>query len=72
MNERMSVWVSEPANEGVSIEWVSEWMNEWMNERYLCTVVTSIFKIGFQISREDNSTWPKDSAFTAVKMDAKL
>ena len=43
-----------------------------MNERYLCTVVTSIFKIGFQISREDNSTWPKDSAFTAVKMDAKL
>ena len=32
MNERMSVWVSEPANEGVSIEWVNEWMNEWMNE----------------------------------------
>ena len=64
MNEWMDEWMNEWMN--------NEWMNEWMNERYLYTVVTSIFKIGFQISRVDNSTWTKDSAFTAVKMDAKL
>ena len=27
------VWVSEQANERVSIEWMKKWMNEWMNER---------------------------------------
>ena len=70
--ERRNEGRKERRKEGRRKEGRNEWMNEWMNERYLCTVVTSIFKIGFQISREDNSTWPKDSAFTAVKMDAKL